>query len=132
MNYSIINERQEWPYIFAKVISALLITLSTIIVVAWAFYYWIPKSALVYLYAIKPNTAICFFLSSISLWFYSEKPSRYNQGLAQLSASIVFLIAFITLFEFFFKINFGVDEWVLNSWGTHPQANSENVAFYSD
>ncbi|MDR3476501.1 MAG: response regulator [Gammaproteobacteria bacterium] len=123
MTYSIINEKQEWPYAFAKIISATIITLSTIIVVAWAFYYWIPKNALVYLYAVKPNTAICFFLSSISLWFYSEKPSKYNQGLAQVASGIVFLIGFITLFEYFFRLNFGIDEWVLNSWGTHQQEN---------
>lgn len=108
-----INSRSRWPNTFAKVVSALLIVLGAAILVGWTFYYWMPDVILSQLYSIKPNTAICFILSAMALWLYSDMANKYSVMLAELCSGIVFVIALLTLFEYFFSINIGIDQWLI-------------------
>lgn len=108
MNTLLTEPTLKWPIIFAKFASAFSIILGIFTLVGWTFYAWMAKEYLPILVAIKPNTAICFILAGISLWERCE-PNGYTRFLAQISAGFVFAFAFLTLFEYFFKINIGID-----------------------
>jgi two-component system, sensor histidine kinase and response regulator len=115
MNYSRILFKPaalSWPLLFSKFASSLAIISGTAIVFAWTFYFWLPTWALPYLVTLKPNLAINFILCGISLWIYCDEKSRYGHYVAEICAGIVFVMAFLTLFEYFFQIDLGIDRGV--------------------
>jgi PAS domain S-box-containing protein len=106
--------RSRWSRVFAKLVSTLLITTGACILVGWAFYYWLPDGYIHFLYSVKPNTAICYILSGMALWLYSEESTYSSNLIAQICGGIIFTIAFMTLLEYFFSINLGIDQWLVN------------------
>jgi PAS domain S-box-containing protein len=100
----------QWPYAFAKLTSAFAILLGMMVLLGWATYFWLPVDMNAYITAIKPNEAFCFILAGTALWLRCENHSRYTQYIAQISGACIFLIAFLTLFEYFFRINIGIDQ----------------------
>jgi PAS domain S-box-containing protein len=111
INYgnNFIQPASGWPLKFSKMAAALSIIFGTSIVFGWTFYFWLPKDALNYLVALKPNLALNFILCGIALWVYCDEKSRYTQYIAEICAGIVFVVSFVTLFEYFFQIDFGID-----------------------
>lgn len=109
-----LTSKVQWPINLAKLASGISIILGSIALLAWLFFFWIPPAQQALLGAIKPNSAICFVLCGISLWLQAEKNGqlRHIQFLSQISAAAVFLIAFLTLFEYFFHISLGIDEGI--------------------
>jgi PAS domain S-box-containing protein len=107
------NLQSGWSYVFARIVSTIMIVVGAFVIVGWIFYFWIPSSLLVHLYSIKPNTAICFVLSGMALWLYSEKHSNFSENLAQICGAMIFLIGIITLFEYFFNRDFAIDQWLI-------------------
>lgn len=101
-----------WPRMLAKCISALSIAVGSTFLLGWIFYMWLPKEFLTVLIAIKPNAAICFILTGSALWVSCEKRESYVRYLAEFFSSFVFLIAMITLFEYFFHVNLGIDQGI--------------------
>src|SRR5688500_12385108 len=100
-----------WPYLLSKVNSAFAIILGSSAFIAWLFYFWVPHDYQILIATVKPNTAICFVLSGVALWLLSErKDNKLMKSLAEISSAAVFLIGFLTLFEYFFGINLGIDE----------------------
>src|SRR3990167_390333 len=82
--------------------------------ISWSFYYWFPPGIVDVFTTVQPNAAMCFILVAIVLWIRCENTSYYVQMLASLAAAVVFLIAFLTLFQYFFKINLGIDQGFFN------------------
>lgn len=104
------DEMPKWPKRFATFASALAISYGLISLFAWVFYYWLPESVSSYLIHIKPNLSFCFILSGISLWIWCENINLYMQYLAEVAASVVFVVSTLTLFQYFFDISIGIDE----------------------
>lgn len=114
MSKHAIKLKSDWPYVFARTVSAIVIAISALFLFGWAFYFWLPKDLIIVLYSVKPNAALCFILAGMALWRYSDKSLRNTtQLLAELCAGIIFLIGFLTLFEYFFSINIGIDQWII-------------------
>ncbi|MDR3491242.1 MAG: response regulator [Gammaproteobacteria bacterium] len=102
-----------WPIYFAKFASAMAIISGLMVLLGWIFYFWLPSGSYVSLLAIKPNTSICFILLGIALWIKCEKNNKsFVKHIAQLCAASVFLIGFLTLFEYFFRIDLGIDQGI--------------------
>src|SRR5688572_17056258 len=99
-----------WPIVFAKSASALVIVCGMTVILGWIFYLWLPKDSLSLLFSIKPNVALCFILSGIALWAKCDKSKISIPQIAQLSCSVVFLIGTLTLFEYFFHVDLGIDQ----------------------
>ena len=60
---------------------------------------------------IKSNTGLAFLLIGISLWFIQTKRIEFhNQRIAQILAFIVLIIGFLTLIEYIFNLNIGIDQ----------------------
>jgi PAS domain S-box-containing protein len=101
---------------FIQLISAAVLIWGTLILLGWTFYYWLSPELREYIMVTKPNAGICYLLSGIALWLYSDiKPERKINILAQICGGFVLLIALMTLFEYFFRINLGIDEALFKS-----------------
>lgn len=102
-----------WPYFMAKMASAIAIILGALILIGWTFYFWIAKDFIPILVTNNPNTGLCFILSGIILWLNCEEKGKNIQYIAQLGSAFIFLIAFSTLFEYFFQINLGINGLII-------------------
>ena len=93
--------------------SIFLIVLGFAVLVGWWLGIVWLKSLTSGLVTMKPNTAVCFLLSGISLFFLrSEDVSGVSRRLAQLAGAIVTLIGSGTLVEYLFTINLHIDQWL--------------------
>lgn len=100
----------KWPYKLVQTASSVAIIVGMITLLGWAFYLWLPQSLSVFVTPFTPTTSICFALSGISLWILGEKRNGYLRNFAQISSGAVFLIAVLSLLEYFFNINVGIDQ----------------------
>lgn len=107
---TIIRSKNGWSESIASSISAFAIVVGMASLISWSFYYWLPPGIVDTLTTIQPNEAICFMLAGIVLWIRCEDTAYFIQMLASLSAAAILLIGFLTLFEYFFKINLGIDQ----------------------
>ncbi|GEM_PF-1072520 len=65
------------------------------------------------LITMKANTALCFILTGLSLWLIATQlpsPAKWAIGLVRGGASLVTLIAGLTLSEILFGLDFGLDQ----------------------
>jgi PAS domain S-box-containing protein len=109
------QSQSRWPIVFAKMASAIAIIGGALIIFGWIFYLWLPDTVVTLMVGIKPNAAICFVLAGIALWIQCDRPAAYPRMLAQFCAAIIFLISFMTLFEYFFGINLGIDQGMFHN-----------------
>lgn len=103
-----------WPIVLAKLASSAAIIIGSIALLAWLFFFWIPVKDQIFLSAIKPNSAICFILCGMSLWLQADRNEQATSidFLSQICAAAVFLLATLTLLEYFFGIPLGIDEGI--------------------
>jgi len=85
----------------------------------------IPGSA-----TMKPNTALCFIVSGLSLWLLRLPAGRiveYNRPgharLGQICALFVAVFGLLTLAEHFLHLNLGIDQRLLRDTFTHAQSS---------
>ncbi len=78
----------------------------------------------------KQNTALCFFLVSISsflIWLDSDK--EYLSYIGRILSALVVLISALTLYEKITHINFGIDQlFRLDAVGTDPEFPGQMAA----
>jgi hypothetical protein len=99
---------------FSQIGSYLLILLGTIVLLGWTFNVTALKSVFPGLITMKPNTAIGFLLLGISLVLVRLDVLEFPQGwrfwIQQGCASVVALMGILTLLEFIFDWNLGIDQ----------------------
>src|SRR5688572_8554557 len=98
-----------WPYHLARFASIVSILLGVIALLGWTFALWLPPNFVALIGQITPNVAVSFFLTGIALWIRRDRPKArsYSFYLADVCSGIVFLLSFLSLFEYFFNINLG-------------------------
>ncbi|TRX12175.1 PAS domain S-box protein [Flavobacterium gawalongense] len=75
--------------------------------------YSILKSVMSGVVSMKVNTALCFILSGFTLWILNEeKQNSLKKMYSILFPSVMILIGLLTLGEYLFEINFGIDEFL--------------------
>jgi PAS domain S-box-containing protein len=93
------------------ILGALTVAVGVLVLVGWQLDIAGLKSVTPGLVSMKPNTAVCFILAGISLallpYASDSIPARW---VAQLCAVALALIAVLTLCEFLFGLNFGIDQ----------------------
>lgn len=109
MNKYINETASRWPYLLAKYASVISIVTGFFSIIGWTFYFWMPPELLVYVTTITPNLGICFLLSGIALWIRCDYKKESWTYIAEICCSIVFIIAFITLFEYLFNVDYAID-----------------------
>ncbi len=98
----------------SEIMSVVLILIGFLVLVGWTFDITILKSLSPNLVTMKANTAICFVLSGVSLWLLQAKRmnSAYSLRTAQISGLIVAAVGVLTLVEYGFGFNLGIDQLV--------------------
>lgn len=100
---------------FSKKAATSVVLIGCVVIAGWIFHIEILKSILPGLVSMKANTAICFILSGSSLWLWHEKQevrsTRSNFNITAFAcASFVIFIALLTLIQYSFNLNFGIDQ----------------------
>lgn len=105
------NSRSDLIKVVSEFLSILIAFLGLLILIGWMFNIPLllhPGSGFS---AIKSNAGLAFLLIGISLWFVQTKRIKFhNQGIAQILAFIVLIIGFLTLMEYIFNLNIGIDQ----------------------
>lgn len=102
--------------IILKAASIFIVLVGCFVMFGWAFDVSLLKSIFSGFAAMKPNTALCFILCGISLWF-SEKnllSNNYGKGISQACAVLILIIGLVTLAEYIFHLTPGIDRILFN------------------
>ncbi len=91
----------------SKGIGLFVIGVGCLVLVGWALDIAVLKSILPGLASMKSNAALLFVLCGISLWMQVNGQTR---PIAQACAFIVAFVALLTLGEYLFNTDFGIDE----------------------
>ncbi|MDI6767128.1 MAG: PAS domain S-box protein [Bacteroidota bacterium] len=91
--------------------SGFVIIVGLIVTIGWIFDIAILKSIYPTFVSMKANTAVAFILSGISLWFLiDEQAKQWKIYLAQVCAVIVALLGGLSLTQYLFGVDFGIDQ----------------------
>lgn len=115
--------------------SLVVLAVGSAVILGWLFNLPVLKTVLPGLVSMKANTALGFIFGGATLWLWHRYPEpnttqrRWMQG----CAALVFLIGFLTLIEYIFNANLGIDQLLfqdLDAIGTHsPGRMGANTAF---
>jgi PAS domain S-box-containing protein len=92
----------------SRAAAILVITVGILVIVGWLFNIEILKSVLPGLATMKFNTALCFMLAGVGLLRLEAQPR-----VTQVTAVIVILIALLTLTQYLFGWDLGIDQWLV-------------------
>ncbi|MFB2967898.1 sensor histidine kinase [Aerosakkonema sp. BLCC-F183] len=100
---------------YSRKAATTVLLIGCVVIAGWIFDIAILKSILPGLVSMKTNTAICFILSgtSLQLWHRALKniPRLPHLRIAAVAcASLVISIGLLTLIQYSFNLNFGIDE----------------------
>ena len=114
MEYSYDRNFVSGCRLFSRTASIVIALGGVMVFVGWMFDIPLLKSVHPNFVAMKANTAFSFLLTGISLWLLQEKesalPGKVARRMAQICAGIVALIGFLTLGEYLFGWNLGIDQ----------------------
>jgi len=106
------NARVLWLLTsFAWAASLIVILVGLVVLGGWAFDIIALKSVFSGLVTMKANTALAFVLAGVSLWLLQSKQAdRRTRRIAQVCALIVALLGLLTLSEYLFGWDLGIDQ----------------------
>ena len=100
--------------------SLLIVAVGVVVLLGWMLHLPMVTSVLPGSPTMKPNSAFCFVLAGLSLWFSCArtgpeglKANRLRMG--RILAGIVVFVGALTLSEDVFGVNFGIDELLFRS-----------------
>ncbi len=109
--------------------SGLIIAIGCLVLVGWMLDIEALKSVVPGLATMKSMTALLFILSGLSLWVQARDKGRQ---IAQICTFIVMLIGLLTLGEYLFRTDIGIDQLLFRETATgaiHPGRMSPATAF---
>ncbi len=96
---------------FSEYLSILIAFIGVIVLIGWMFNISIFLSPDSGFSTIKSNVGLVFILVGVSLFLLQTKRvNKNNRRIAQILAFFVVLIGFLTLMEYIFNMNFGIDQ----------------------
>lgn len=83
-----------------------------IVIIGWLFDLPTVRSILPHFVAMKFNTALCFFLSGLSIYLLTpqEKVTKQKRSFTRICVIIVSLIGLLSLSQYIFNYNLGIDQ----------------------
>ncbi|MBC8319252.1 MAG: hypothetical protein H8E34_00870 [Bacteroidetes bacterium] len=94
---------------FAYVAGLITAAVGLLVLIGWQFDIGILKSILPGVVSMKPNTAVAFLLSGLALLLL-QRTATTNKVLVRFFAVIIILTGLLTLGQYLFSWNFGIDE----------------------
>lgn len=104
-------------------ISIIVMGTGFLVLLGWLFDIDFLKSVLPNFPSMKVNTALCFIASGLALWLLcDERPPPYVYHLIQSCLMLMLLLAMLTLTQYIWGWQLGIDEWLFPDTDT-PSAN---------
>jgi PAS domain S-box-containing protein len=119
--------------VLARGASLLIVMVGAVVLLGWMLHVPIVTSVLPGSVTMKPNTALCFVLAGLSLWLSrapggSEGLNPYRLRAGRLLAGLVVFIGGLTVSEYLFGVDFGIDEWLLRDAGAMAASQPGRMA----
>ncbi|MCC3530288.1 MAG: PAS domain S-box protein [Microcoleus sp. PH2017_22_RUC_O_B] len=103
---------------FSKKAGIAVIAIGCTVMLGWIFDLQLLKSIFPELPTMKVNTAVCFILSGLSLFMQQRKRDKLttiqrqkiDKALIVSCSSLIILISFVTLFQYKFNLDLGIDQ----------------------
>jgi PAS domain S-box-containing protein len=112
----------SWFVLLPACFSLLALGAGGVVVFGWATDIAVLKSVSPGLPTMKFNTAACFSLTGLALWFVRQTPVKPGpRRVARLCALVVLAVSLMTLAEYTFGWNLGIDELVIRDIATAAQ-----------
>jgi PAS domain S-box-containing protein len=97
--------------LFSKIAGLISIIIGFTVLVGWALNIDVLKSILPNIISMKANTALCFILIGIALILLTQKKINTRTiRIVQICAVIISIIGLLTIIEYLFNINLGIDQ----------------------
>lgn len=96
----------------AHAASTFVIFVLCVVLIGWIFDIALFKSVMPGFVTMKVNTAIALLLSGVSLWLLSRQTSSSLLLIAQVTAIAVTFCGLLTLCQYLFRWNLGVDQFL--------------------
>jgi len=107
--------------LFVKAAGIFSISIGGIVLAGWFLNIIFLQSILPNAATMKFNTALCFFLAGISLWLLKNKEGRLvEKRIGQTAAGLVVFISVLTIGEYLFGWELGIDQIVVKDLATLP------------
>jgi len=104
-----LNSTRTW----SRIAGATAVLIGCTVLLGWVFNIPFLKSVSSGLVPMKANTAIAFVFTGIALWLLNdERATQRRFRVAQICALAVFLLGFLTLSEYIFGWNLGIDQFL--------------------
>ena len=117
---------------FATYSSLFVILMGVLVMIGWALNIPFLKSVFLDLTTMKANTAFCFVLSGIALWLVNdEKAEDKKMWAVRACAALVTALGLLTLGEFIFRIDLGIDQLLFKDTETPQVAFPGRIGFPS-
>lgn len=119
----------------SRIASLCVITMGCVVFVGWLFDIAVLKSILPGLVTMKANTAIGFIFAGTSLWLWHQRSeSATYKHIALFCGAIALLIGLLTLIQYSFSVNLGIDQLIFQESVTAvatatPGRMAPNTAF---
>jgi PAS domain S-box-containing protein len=105
-----------WLKLLSRVVSVAVMSIGGLVLLGWLLDIETLKSVWHGLVTMKANAALAFLFGGGALWMLGADPSDPFAGrrrrIGQVFASIVTLIGLLTLSEYFFGWDLGIDQWL--------------------
>jgi PAS domain S-box-containing protein len=107
----------------SRVASGIVIAVGLLVLVGWLFSISTLTSLLPGLATMKANTALAFVLAGLSLWLtHTKGKDQWIDLIAKGCATFAFLIGLLTLSEYVFGWDLGIDQWLFRDTLTPENA----------
>jgi hypothetical protein len=97
---------------YVKCVSVISILVGIAVLFGYAFHIVALKSITPIWLPMKPNTAICFILSGIAIWYLKNRNEITSQQrvIATICSLLILLFSILTFCEYLFNFNLGIDQ----------------------
>src|SRR5258705_12964252 len=106
---------------FAWATSVILTLVGTLVLLGWVLNIPILTSGLPGSVTMKANTAFAFILTGITLWLLLKEATTHTQPVhqaVQLLAFIIAMLGVLTLCEYIFGWQLGIDTWLFKGFSS--------------
>lgn len=126
-----INQPVEGRLItFSKVSSLIIVLIGGLAFCGWIFGIQPLKSILPGLATMKANTAISFIIAGVGLWFGNTKKTEpIHVRIMQVCSGFVILLGLLTLGEYTFGLDFGIDQLIFKDLQTSASSFPGRMSF---
>jgi PAS domain S-box-containing protein len=117
---------------FVNYSSLFVIIVGLLVIYGWVFNIPSLKSVFPGLATMKVNTALSFVLAGIALWLSNDENAHDKKlWIARSCAALVTMLALLTLGEYIFRQDFGIDQLLFKDTETFEDAYPGRIAFTS-